>query len=92
MAEAFIFFLGAFSSAISGPPLPHQTKLHPLLPCNMDNQELQQSDAVASALQSFFSYVAQLVIYGASTTATIIPLPNTQQEVSLKLSNTNFLY
>jgi len=56
LAEAFIFFLGAFSSAISGPPLPNQTRfpnqtrLHPLLPCNFDNQELQQSAVAASAL------------------------------------------
>jgi len=58
----------------------------------MDNQELQQSAAAASALQSSFSSVAQSVMYGVSTTASIIPLPNTHQVVSLKLSNHNFLY
>jgi hypothetical protein len=56
----------------------------------MDNQELQQSAATASALQCSFSPMAQLVIYSASTTAAIIPLPNTHQLVYLKLSNTNF--
>ena len=58
----------------------------------MDNQELQQSAGAASALQSSFSPVAQSVMYGASPTASIIPLPNTYQVVSLKLSNHNFLY
>jgi len=54
----------------------------------MDNQELQHSAAVASTLQSSFS-----ATYDASTpVAAIIPLPNTQQVIFLKLSNTNFLY
>jgi hypothetical protein len=39
----------------------------------MDNQELQQSVAAASALQSSFSLVVQSVMYGASPTASIIP-------------------
>ena len=59
----------------------------------MDNQELQYSAAAASTLQSFFSPVASTTTYGVSIpAATIIPLPNTQQVISLKLSNTNFLY
>jgi hypothetical protein len=59
----------------------------------MDNQELQRFTVAASALQSSFSYVASTTTYGVSTpAATIIPLPNTQQVISLKLSNTNFLY
>jgi hypothetical protein len=59
----------------------------------MDNQELQYSAAAASTLQSSFSPVASTTTYGVSIpAATIIPLPNTQQVISLKLSNTNFLY
>jgi hypothetical protein len=43
----------------------------------MDNQELQHTAGAASDLQSSFSPVAQIVMYGASPTASIISFPNT---------------
>jgi hypothetical protein len=56
----------------------------------MDNQELHYS--ATSAPQSFYSIMAPTTTYGVSPTPAIISLPNTQQVMSLKLSNTNFLY
>jgi hypothetical protein len=56
----------------------------------IDNQELHYS--AASTPQSSFSIMAPTATYGVSPAAAIISLPNTEQVMSLKLSNTNFLY
>jgi predicted PurR-regulated permease PerM len=61
------------SSSVTSHQASRKSKLQLLFPSNMDNQELQQSVAAASALQSSFSLVVQSVMYGASHTASIIP-------------------
>jgi len=63
----------------------------------MDNQELQHGAAVAPISQSSLAAATASIVPMNSSLDTmnrsaIIPLSNTQQVISLRLSNTNFLY
>ena len=63
----------------------------------MDNQELQQGAVVAPISQSSLAAATASIVPMHSSLDTmnrsaIIPLSNTQQVISLRLSNTNFLY
>ena len=63
----------------------------------MDNQELQHGAGVAPISQSSLAAATASIVPMNSSLdimnrSAIIPLSNTQQVISLRLSNTNFLY